>query len=89
MAPTSEKEIRSNIGKKYIESMVVADKSVVDFHGKESVSRYVLALLSVVRIRRLYISADMRAITFYVFSSGRYTTTYQNHTIAQRFSQTF
>ena len=56
LAPTSEKEIRSKIGKKYIESMAVADKSVVDFHGKESVARYVLALMNVVRICCVYTS---------------------------------
>jgi hypothetical protein len=48
LLPTSEKEIRAKIGKKYIESMAVADKSVVKFHGKERVSRYVLALMNVV-----------------------------------------
>lgn len=48
LKPTSEKEIRSKVGKKYIESMAVADKSVVEFHGKQKVSRYVLALMNVV-----------------------------------------
>ncbi|CAB3983523.1 A disintegrin and metallo ase with thrombospondin motifs 14 [Paramuricea clavata] len=48
LLPTSEKEIRAKIGKKYIESMTVADKSVVKFHGKERVSRYVLALMNMV-----------------------------------------
>lgn len=50
LAPTSEKQIREKIGKKYIEAMAVADKSVVDFHGKDRVSRYVLALMNVVCI---------------------------------------
>ncbi|XP_028397063.1 A disintegrin and metalloproteinase with thrombospondin motifs 3-like isoform X2 [Dendronephthya gigantea] len=48
LKPTSEKEIRAKVGKKYVESMAVADKSVVEFHGKQRVSRYVLALMNVV-----------------------------------------
>ena len=48
LTPTSEEEIRRKIGVKYIESMAVADKSVVKFHGKDKVARYILALMNVV-----------------------------------------
>lgn len=48
LKPVTAEEIMKNIGPKYIESMTVADKSVVTFHGKERVARYVMAIMNVV-----------------------------------------
>ena len=48
MAPASPEEIKKKIGVKYIESMAVADRSVIKFLGKDKVARYVLALMNVV-----------------------------------------
>ena len=45
---TTQNEIKKIIGAKYIESMVVADKSVVDFHGKGRAERYIMALMNIV-----------------------------------------